>query len=638
MRLPASRRLLRLLPLALALAGAAPLPALAEEVTRESMGRLEETVRRVAEEASRKTVAVRVDDGEDVLGWGSGAVVSPEGLVLTCAHVSEAGGPHGRLTAVFPDGREAALAVVASNSKNDLSLLRMEPALEGLPHFEVAAADAKKGDWVVAIGHPGGPFPDHRPTVTVGKVVEPKRRLAILFPERRDYEPGIQSDAPLFGGNSGGPLVDLEGRLAGINGAILYVGDAAFSVPASRIRRELPSLREGKDVEGDKIGLFEMIGEMQKLSREVDPREMLAAYADSGLGVILKTLGALAAASEAPVKLLGRRLDDFRAAFPGVPGPARTGALRAKGKPIGFACLWESKAGKARWATSARLVPAGREVAVVAPGETEERPARVLGRDGALDVALLETATKEGAAPVAAPSPAKDLRPGDFVLLPDPAGGLFQAGAIAVADRAVGTDRRTGSFSVAGLLKDPNTAPFRPYASVVQVDAPIRAEQFGGPVLRPDGSLVGIAVGHHFRAMTFVTPAPAIAARIDALAGGADVAAPPDYDPKAVPRAKLPKKEGASGEIEAAKKVLQNLRRAVEMHRQAKKTLPAALEELTTRDTPSGEPFLSAVPKDPWGEDVDYRIVNASRGSFHLISSGPDKVPGTADDVVSKGD
>src|SRR5262245_42777416 len=135
---PLARRLLAVLPLAAAVAAARPAAAgddaaPAPGATRESMDRLEATVRRVAAEGAAKTVAVRVDDGDHGLGWGSGAVVSAEGLVLTCAHVSEAGEGGGKLTAVFSDGRESPLEVVATNSRNDLSLCRMEPALSGLP-------------------------------------------------------------------------------------------------------------------------------------------------------------------------------------------------------------------------------------------------------------------------------------------------------------------------------------------------------------------------------------------------------------------------------------------------------------------------------------------------------------------------
>src|SRR3989442_130885 len=93
------------------------------------------------------------------------------------------------------------------------------------PAPAVAPAPRIPGDWVVALGHPGGPFADRRPTVAAGKVLALGRSLPILL-EGKEYVGAIQTDCPIFGGNSGGPLVDLFGRLVGINGAAGIVGDA----------------------------------------------------------------------------------------------------------------------------------------------------------------------------------------------------------------------------------------------------------------------------------------------------------------------------------------------------------------------------------------------------------------------------
>src|SRR5205814_2054928 len=74
------------------------------------------------------------------VGFGSGAVVSPEGLVLTCAHVTEAAAG-GSIVAMFTDGREAPLKVVASNSRNDYALAALDPPAKDLAFFELAAND-----------------------------------------------------------------------------------------------------------------------------------------------------------------------------------------------------------------------------------------------------------------------------------------------------------------------------------------------------------------------------------------------------------------------------------------------------------------------------------------------------------------
>jgi S1-C subfamily serine protease len=415
----------------------------------------------------------------------------------------------------------------------------MVPPREGLPHFEVAAGDLERGDWVVALGHPGGPYDDFEPTVTVGKVVEPRRRVPILFPTRKDYEPGVQSDAPLFGGNSGGPLVDLEGRLVGINGAILYVGDAGFTIPAARVRADLPRLRRGEDVEGDRIPFLHLVAAFLQLGQEVDPRELVEAYADSGFGLVLKALSALDAAGRPAVEKKGRRLADLRSAY-GARAAAwgRTGRLREGERTAGFLCLWDREGGRARYVTSARLVAGTGPHSVVPPGGETAVEAEVLGRDGEIDLALLRT-REEGAPDVAPPPLAPDPHPGAWVVLPGPDGTLYQGGAVAAVERSVGTDRRMSMLGMMGLFRPPNTSPFRPYPALLQIDPPLREDEFGGPVHRPDGSLVGIAVAHFHRACTFVLPAPRIAERVEALAGGLEVAAPPTYDPAGVPRKRL---------------------------------------------------------------------------------------------------
>jgi hypothetical protein len=78
------------------------------------------------------------------------------------------------------------------------------------------------------------------------------------------------------------------------------------------------------------------------------------------------------------------------------------------------------------------------------------------------------------------------------------------------------------------------------------VDVPLRADEFGGPAFRPDGSLVGIGVAHHYRAASFLVPADAIAMRIADLATGIDLPAPPTYDPHSVTWPKPGSKDAAT--------------------------------------------------------------------------------------------
>lgn len=543
----------RLLPLALALipggmtlggmvavpcAIAAPEPTKTADAAR-TMAEVEAKVRAVAEAARDKTVAIRIERNGKALGFGSGAVISADGLVLTCAHVTEPA-RGGKMVAVFADGKEATLALVASNSTNDYSLCRTDPALADLPHFDLAEKDPALGEWVIALGHPGGPYADKQPSVAVGKVTATGRRLPIVL-QSKHYVDAIQTDAPIFGGNSGGPLVDLAGRLAGINGAILLVGDASFSTPVSRIAKDLPALKAGKRVKGEPIE--DLMGAMRDLSEELDPKELTEAFANEGIGKMLRQILEFATkmGGGLPERKKGapRRIDDVKAAWP-TAGAARAVALEKDGTRVGYACTWGSRGGKARFVTCARIVGDGKGLSVgsaVLASDAATTAVRLVGRDGMLDVALLEEAREDGkpagTSPNDEPAPpmASDATPGSWVLVEGPGASLVQAGVVAAVGREVGTDRRVPTIGIVNLFKPPNTSPFRPYPAMTQIDCPLASDQFGGPVVRPDGTVVGIAVAHLNRGCTFVAPFRPVRAAVAAIEAGRETPAPETYDP-----------------------------------------------------------------------------------------------------------
>jgi S1-C subfamily serine protease len=495
-----------------------------------SLAALEAAIRRVAADAAPKTVCVRVRRKDGPEGFGSGAVVSPDGLVLTCAHVTEPA-TGGSLTAVFADGAEAALTVVASNAKNDYALCRLTTDRRDLPHFAFAPQEPRLGDWVVALGHPGGPYADHRPTVAAGKVTALDRRLPIVM-EGKAYVGALQTDAPLFGGNSGGPLVDLEGRLVGLNGAILLVGDASFASSGVRIAQDLPTLTTGEDVEGVEIeDLFEALGSM---AAELDPDELAEAFADDNLremlraiGPMMRLAGRVEGAERAP-----RRLDDLRA---GVAAAGRalpsSGDLLADGVVVGKVTPVGRRGGRALFLTSARAARAPGVLLVRGAGLPSDAEARVRGVDGTWDLGLLDVASPGDDVAFPRAAPATDLVPGSLVLLPGADGTPTQGGIIAATGRTVGTERRIPTLGVVRLFQPPHTSPFRPYPAMLQIDAPLEADESGRPVVRPDGALVGVAVAHFNRGATMVVPAAVLPERVERMLAGLDDPAPAAYGP-----------------------------------------------------------------------------------------------------------
>lgn len=504
-------------------AGAAP--------TAEALGRVEAAIRRVAVEATPKTVCVRIDRGGKAAGFGSGAIVSADGLVLTCAHVTEPAADGGRLVAVLPDGTEVGLSLVASNAKNDLSLCRLVGERRDWPAYTLAPTDPAVGDWVVALGHPGGPFADHQPTVAAGKVTAVGRSLPLML-QGKAYVGALQTDVPLFGGNSGGPLVDLEGRLAGINGAMLMVGDAAFAVAASRIARDLPALSEGKPVEGDDVG--DLFSAMSDLASDLDPDALAEAFADDNLREVMRAVGSMQGMlGRDDHRKARRRGDDLGEAFPGPYAPAAE--VLADGRRVAFATAMGVRGGRALFLTTSRAGTATGELRVrraAGPGASAvDAVARVRGVDGEWDLALLDVATDAADEPAPAPAAAGSTTRGSFVVVPDASGRPTHAGVVAALGRTVGTERRVPTIGIVRLFQPAHTSPFRPYPAMTQVDAPFEADELGAPVLRPDGTLVGVAVAHFHGGATMVVPATVLAARVARLLDGIDSAAPPSYGP-----------------------------------------------------------------------------------------------------------
>jgi serine protease Do len=154
-------------------------------------------------------------------GIGSGFIISPDGYVLTNAHVVE---DSSEVTVKLTDRREYVAKVIGVDKRSDVALIKI--AATGLPtvHFGDSSR-LKPGQWVIAIGSPFG----FENSVTAGVV------SATARPLDENYVPFIQTDAAVNPGNSGGPLFNVDGQVIGINAQIYsrtggYMG-MSFAIP-----------------------------------------------------------------------------------------------------------------------------------------------------------------------------------------------------------------------------------------------------------------------------------------------------------------------------------------------------------------------------------------------------------------------
>jgi serine protease Do len=162
------------------------------------------------------TVAVRVGGSS-----GSGVIVRADGYVLTAGHVSAE--PGRDVTLIFSDGRRVKGKTLGANHGPDSGLIKITE--EGpWPFAEMGrSTDLKPGQWCVALGHPGGYKTGRTPVVRFGRVLEITDRF-------------IQTDCALVGGDSGGPLFDMHGRVIGIHSRIGEDMKQNIHVPADTYR------------------------------------------------------------------------------------------------------------------------------------------------------------------------------------------------------------------------------------------------------------------------------------------------------------------------------------------------------------------------------------------------------------------
>ena len=218
-------------------------------------------------------------------GGGSGFIIDSSGLIITNYHVVDGADK----IEVLYEGRTWEAEVVGIDPETDLALIKVDAGRD-LPVLPLGDSEAvRPGEWVMAIGSPGG----LENSVTVG-VVSAKGRRIPIGPDA-SFANYIQTDAAINFGNSGGPLVNLRGEVIGINTAVNYGSEnIGFAVPVDTLVRILPQLRDEGRVRRGYLGI---------LIREMDYRAAEAYGLETGRGILVSEVNEDTPAAKAGIQV-----------------------------------------------------------------------------------------------------------------------------------------------------------------------------------------------------------------------------------------------------------------------------------------------------------------------------------------------
>lgn len=177
---------------------------------------------------------------------GSGFIISEDGLVVTNEHVADKDAQ--KIMISLTDGTQFEAEILGADELTDLALLKIQ-AERKFPYVEFGdSEDVMVGEWSLAIGNPFGLFEASQPSVTVGVISALNRDFRPDPNQPRVYVDMIQTDAAINRGNSGGPLVNSEGEVIGVNTFIFTGGTGSgfvglgFAIPSNRVKKIIQQL------------------------------------------------------------------------------------------------------------------------------------------------------------------------------------------------------------------------------------------------------------------------------------------------------------------------------------------------------------------------------------------------------------
>jgi serine protease Do len=199
---------------------------------------IEQHVQKLVARTMPATVCLRVGSAQ-----GSGVIIDKEGHILTAGHVS--GGADRDAVIILADGRRLKGRTLGSNIGIDSGMALITEKAD-FPFVEMAkSADLKKGDWCLSLGHPGGYKANRPPVVRLGRLQQVTQKI-------------LESDCSLVGGDSGGPLFDMHGRVIGIHSRIGGRVSSNVHVPIDTYKETWTKLTAG-EVWGNPLAFLDVL-------------------------------------------------------------------------------------------------------------------------------------------------------------------------------------------------------------------------------------------------------------------------------------------------------------------------------------------------------------------------------------------
>lgn len=554
---------------------------------------------KICEYITPRTVAIRMNIDKKV-GFGSGAIISSDGYILTCAHVAEVSP---LATVILSSGEEYPAKLVGIDSQQDYALLKIDAT--DLPYFILGdTSNLVLNQWVIAAGYPGGPYTDCQPSIVLGKVRGLHKKFFLASP-MKVYRDTILTDVPIFAGNSGGPLLDSSGTLIGINGAIIVINDLSISIDINLIKKKLNLLRSGKEIKSnipsfqEILKIFEELEEifteeeLKSLFKSCKSLEFLLDYLSippvyTNLGITcreqdhqvvvekvypnyigfiagLKSKDKIVAVNQKPIKNI-RQLasliqDKTKQYFWQIErnGKCYTVFVSYSKKDYSRNDTLKRHFSSLKKNISKSIVKLYSNDQQIGYGTIIDKNGSFLTCNHILencDVIQAEYQNKMYPATVIGKNGiqdiallkinqktipfncAKSINKGEWVIT----GDVLHVGMVSAVNRAVMQKRNVPSLGLFGMLGTFNKSPIRCYMSVIHHDSDIEENQFGTPLLNAKGELIGINVASFYRGTTFAIPLDMIISIFPELKQGVEIEVPETFAP-------VPPKESTAKKI-----------------------------------------------------------------------------------------